>query len=103
MVFVDKEDDSPVELYIKDFRSGGGSASYKLKSGLNAIEPSVAGNGYIRYWRTDYANAPEVGVHVVFGHEIGFGISVRDIPMRIGNVFWSLPGGLPRTKISPMP
>lgn len=72
VVFVDKEDDSPVELYIKDFRSGGGSASYKLKSGLNAIEPSVAGNGYIRYWRTDYANAPEVSVHVVFGHEIGF-------------------------------
>ena len=72
VVFVDKEDDSPVELYIKDFRSGGGSASYKLKSGLNAIVPSVAGNGYIRYWRTDYANAPEVSVHVVFGHEIGF-------------------------------
>lgn len=72
VVFVNKEDNSPVELYIKDFRSGGGSVAYKLKSGLNAIEPSVSGNGYIRYWRSDYASAPAVKVHVVFGHEIGF-------------------------------
>lgn len=72
VVFVSKDDDSPVELYIKDFRAGGGNTSYRLKSGLNAIEPPVSGNGYIRYWRADYATAPVVNVHVVSGHEIGF-------------------------------
>lgn len=72
VVFVSKDDDALVELYIKDFRAGGGNASYKLKPGLNAIEPPVSGNGYIRYWRTNYVTAPMVNVHVVFGHEIGF-------------------------------
>lgn len=72
IVFVGEKGDAQVELCIKDFRSGGGSASYKLKTGLNAVEPSVDGNGYIRYWREDYATAPAVNVHVFFGDEIGF-------------------------------
>lgn len=72
IVFVSKQDNAQVELYIKDFRSGGKAVSYKLKDGLNAIEPTVSGSGYIRYWRDDYITAPTVAVHVVFGHEIGF-------------------------------
>lgn len=72
VVFVSKENDTQVELYIKDFRSGGGNASYKLKNGLNAIVITASGSGYIRYWRSDYATAAPVKVHVVSGHEIGF-------------------------------
>ena len=30
VVFVSKDDDSPVELYIKDFRAGGGNTGYRL-------------------------------------------------------------------------
>lgn len=72
VVFVSNKDHTPMTLYIKDFRSGGMAASYKLKAGLNAIAPSVSGNGYIRYWTEGGATAPAVNVHVAFGHEIGF-------------------------------
>lgn len=72
VVFVGNKDDTPMTLYINDFRSGGSAVSYKLKTGLNAIESSVSGNGYIRYWTENGLAAPAVNVHVVYGHEIGF-------------------------------
>lgn len=72
VVFVGNTGNTPMTLYIKDFRAGGGAVSYKLKAGLNAIVPSVSGNGYVRYWTEDYNTASPVNVHVVFGHEIGF-------------------------------
>lgn len=72
VVFVGNKDNTPITLYIKDFRSGGTAVSYKLKAGLNAIEPTVSGSGYIRYWTDNYAVVPAVNIHVVFGHEIGF-------------------------------
>lgn len=72
VIFVGNTANINVTLCIKDFRSGGGTATYKLKTGLNAIEPSVAGNGYIRYWINNYTTAVPVNVHVAYGHEIGF-------------------------------
>lgn len=72
IIFVGDTHNQSIQMFIRDFRASGGSTTIKLKQGLNVVTSPVSGNGYIRYWSSDYKTLQPVNIHVAFGHEIGF-------------------------------
>lgn len=73
IVFVGNEmGEQSLNLYIRDWRENGGSQTIKLKRGLNKVETTVDGTGYIQYWTETEDAKPAIRVHVCYGNEIGF-------------------------------
>ncbi len=69
----------PVKLCIKNFSNqsliqseGQPESYYSLTNGLNLIEASNRGNGYVDYYSDDYANAPDVTLHFALANEVGY-------------------------------
>ena len=64
---------STVTLCITDFREeGGGAHSVTLREGMNVFTPRFSGNGFIQYYTRGTEALPDIKVHFVFGHEVGF-------------------------------
>ncbi|MBP5771088.1 MAG: M60 family metallopeptidase [Bacteroidaceae bacterium] len=67
---------SPVALEVYDVspvKNNGGyvSSTYSLHNGLNFITPTNEGNGYLNYYTSSFASAPEVSIHVIDGIQNG--------------------------------
>lgn len=86
IVFVGNEiQQDEVKLYIKDWRENGGQQTVSLKPGLNIVETSTDGAGYIQYWTEQDIDIPKtVNVHICYGIEIGF----WDVRADHNNEYW---------------
>lgn len=74
-----------LKLYIKDWRENGANQTITLTPGLNIIEPSTDGAGYIQYWtETDLDTPHQVNVHFCYGTELGF----WDVRAGHDNEYW---------------
>ena len=75
IIFVGNElGNDKMKLYIKDWSVyGGSSQTVSLISGLNIVETTTQGNGYIQYWTETNLEIPKsVNVHICYGIELGF-------------------------------
>lgn len=77
VLFVEGVGESDVALKIKNFGMAyegepQSESSYPLKNGVNVINPSNRGNGYISYYTEDYKNAPQVKIHFAMAVENGY-------------------------------
>ncbi len=73
IIFVGKSlGNNKLNLHIRDWREGGGNITYTLLPGLNEINNTMEGNGYIQYWTPTDEPFPDVNIHVCYGDEIGF-------------------------------
>ncbi len=74
IVFVgDELGSDELKLYIKDWRQDGGHQTISLKPGLNIMEVSTDGTGYVQYWTDQDMYTPKtVNIHFCYGIELGF-------------------------------
>lgn len=74
-----------LKLYIRDWRENGGNQTIVLLPGLNTIEVTTDGVGYIQYWtETDLDTPHHVNVHFCYGIELGF----WDVRAGHDNEYW---------------
>lgn len=86
IVFVgDELGSDELKLYIKDWREDGGNQTILLKPGLNIIDVSTDGSGYVQYWTTQDMDTPKtVNIHFCYGIELGF----WDVRAKHDNDYW---------------
>lgn len=86
IVFVgDELGSDELKLYIRDWRENGTNQTVALSPGLNIIEVTTDGAGYIQYWTdTDLDTPKQVNVHFCYGIELGF----WDVRAGHDNEYW---------------
>lgn len=64
----------PVYLTVKDFGKEGGQpeSRFQLHNGMNVIEPTHKGHGYVSYYTADFEKAPKIRLHFVLGKVNGY-------------------------------
>lgn len=50
----------------------GTESSYALTNGINFVKPAHRGNGYVSYYTTEYATAPDIKLHFARGNVNGY-------------------------------
>lgn len=73
VIFVDNPGTESVALLIRNQNpEESGSSTYFLKNGMNKIKASNRGQGYLNYFTTNWASAPNVKVHFAFATVTGY-------------------------------
>ena len=73
VIFVENTGTESIALRIQNQTPGeSGNSTYFLKNGMNKIVASNRGHGYLNYFTTNWATAPNVKVHFAFGPVTGY-------------------------------